>query len=123
MPHMVGVGDHYKNSSYPLRRRACKATLVTCQPKPGIVTWQPKQYLLLKALWGGDTAALKFMLGRQLQVGERKHAIQSRRLQEEDIMATCIRHILQAMLALHICAIGLPRTGPIFQQKELHFGG
>ena len=38
---------------------------------------------LLKALWGGHTAALQFMLGRQLQVGERKHAIQSRRLQDE----------------------------------------
>ena len=40
----------------------------------------------LKALWGGHTAPLEFMLGRQLQVGERKHAIQSRRLQDEDII-------------------------------------
>ena len=38
----------------------------------------------MKALWGGHTAALQFMLGRQLQVGERKHAIQSRRFQDED---------------------------------------
>ena len=38
----------------------------------------------MKALWGGHTAALQFMLGRQLQVGERKHALQSRRLQNED---------------------------------------
>ena len=37
---------------------------------------------LLKALWGGHTAAHQFMLGRQLQVGERRHAIQSRRLEE-----------------------------------------
>ena len=55
-----------------------------------------KGLAVLKALWGGHTAALQFMLGRQLQVGERKHAIQGRRLQE-DIMVTCIRHILQAM--------------------------
>ena len=34
---------------------------------------------LLKALWGGHTAALQFMLGIQLQVGERKHAIRDRR--------------------------------------------
>ena len=40
----------------------------------------------LKALWGGHTAALQFMLGRQLQMGERKHAIQSRRLQDEKII-------------------------------------
>ena len=33
---------------------------------------------LLKALWGGHTAALQFMLGIQLQVGERKHAIRDR---------------------------------------------
>ena len=30
----------------------------------------------------------------QFQVGERKKAIRSRRLQDEDIMATCIRHII-----------------------------
>ena len=58
------------------------------------------------------------MLGRQLQVGERTHAIQSRRLQEEDIMATCIRHILQVRLALHICAMRLPKTGSIFEQND-----
>ena len=34
---------------------------------------------LLKALWGGHTAALQFMLGIQLQVGDRKHAIRDRR--------------------------------------------
>ena len=36
-------------------------------------------YELLKALWGGHTAALQFMLGIQLQVGDRKHAIRDRR--------------------------------------------
>ena len=35
--------------------------------------------MLLKALWGGHTAALQFMLGMQLQVGERKHAMRDRR--------------------------------------------
>ena len=34
---------------------------------------------LLKALWGGHTAALQLMLGIQLQVSERKHAIRDRR--------------------------------------------
>ena len=53
----------------------------------------------LKALWGGHTAALQFMLGRQLQVGERKH-------------------ILQAALALNICAMWFPSAGPIFQQND-----
>ena len=33
---------------------------------------------LLKALWGGHTAALQIMLGIELQVGERKHAIRDR---------------------------------------------
>ena len=45
---------------------------------------------ILKALWGGHTAALQFMLGKPLQIGERKHAIRSQRLQEEDIAAACI---------------------------------
>ena len=34
----------------------------------------------LKALWGGHTAALQFMLCIQFPIGERKHAIRSRRL-------------------------------------------
>ena len=34
----------------------------------------------MKALWGGHTAALQFMLGIQQQIGERKHAKRNRRL-------------------------------------------
>ena len=47
-----------------------------------------------------ESAALQFMLGMQLQVGERKHAKRTRRLQEDDIMRTCMRYILQAMSAV-----------------------
>ena len=38
-----------------------------------------KAVVLLKALWGGHTAALHFMLGIQMQVGKRKHAMRDRR--------------------------------------------
>ena len=44
---------------------------------------------LLKALWGGHTAALQIMLGKELQAGERKHAMRSRRRHEDDIMTAC----------------------------------
>ena len=49
-----------------------------------------KEGMLLKALWEGHTAALQFMLGILLPIGERKHAIRSRRLQEDEIMTACI---------------------------------
>ena len=44
-----------------------------------LFTFLEAAVFLLKALWGGHTAALQFMLGIQLQVGERKHAIRDRR--------------------------------------------
>ena len=43
----------------------------------------------LKALWGGHTAALQFMLCIQFPIGERKHAIRSRRLHEDEIVTAC----------------------------------
>ena len=40
--------------------------------------------ILLKALWGGHPAALLFLIGSQLQVGERRHAKPDRRLQKDE---------------------------------------
>ena len=50
----------------------------------------------------GEGNTLQFLLGIQLLVGERKHAKQIRRLQENDIMRTCMRYISQVVLAVHI---------------------
>ena len=61
----------------------------------------------------------RFMLGSQLQAGERKHAIWSWRLQKDDIMATCIRYILKVMLALHIlCDISCEGGGHFSQSED-----
>ena len=73
--------------------------------------------VLLKALWGGHTAALQFMLGIQLQVGERKHAMRHRRLQEDDIIRTCMRCILQVVFAVHTCAMWVSNV--VSQQEAL----
>ena len=53
--------------------------------------------ILLKALWGGHTAALQFMLGMQLQVGERKHAMRDRRFARGRHHEACMRYILQVV--------------------------
>ena len=62
---------------------------------------------LLKALWGGHTAALQFMLGIQLQVGERKHAMQDRRFargrHHEDIHAT---YLAGSVSYTYLCDVG-----------------
>ena len=47
------------------------------------------KFIQLKALWGGHTAALQFMLRIQLPIGEGKHAIRSRRLHEDEIVTAC----------------------------------
>ena len=64
---------------------------------------------LLKALWGGHTAALQFMLGILLPIGERKHAIRSRRLQEDEIMTACIATSCTEMVLICL-SVGLRRN-------------
>ena len=65
------------------------------------------QELLLKALWGGHTAALQFMLGMQLQVGERKHAMRDRRFargrHHEDMHAT---YLAGSVSYTYLCDVG-----------------
>ena len=56
------------------------------------------------------------MLGIQLQVGERKHAIRDRRLQEEDIMTTCPLHLT------YLADVG-PDGGEHFLMKLRHGQG
>ena len=47
----------------------------------------------------------KFRIGTQVQVGERKHAMPDRRLQEDDFVMKCIRQIVQVWLSLRMCAM------------------
>ena len=54
---------------------------------------------------------------QNLQAGEWKHASRSRRFQDEDIMATCIRHILQAVRASRIGAMWQRRAKSTFSAK------
>ena len=54
----------------------------------------------LKAFWGGHTAAHSFMLSIKFPIGERKHAIRSRRLHEDEIMAACIARSNTEMVLL-----------------------
>ena len=62
---------------------------------------------LLKALWGVHTAALQFMLGIQLQVGERKHAIRERRFargrKHEDMHAI---YLAGSVSNTYVCDVG-----------------
>ena len=62
---------------------------------------------ILKAFWGGHTAALQFMLGIQLQVGERKHAIRDRRFargrKHEDMHAT---YLAGSVSNTYVCDAG-----------------
>ena len=46
-----------------------------------------------------------FWIGTQVQIGERKHAMPNRRLQEDDFMMKCIRQIVQVWLFLRMCAM------------------
>ena len=64
---------------------------------------------LLKAPWEGHTAALQFMLGILLPIGERKHAIRSRRLQEDEIMTACIATSCTEMVLICL-SVGLRRN-------------
>ena len=79
---------------YPKHENSKKIMSRTLYWKAGVYMCGPGgaayRKCLLKALWGGHTAALHFMLGQPLQFGERKHAILCRRLPEEDIMTACI---------------------------------
>ena len=54
-----------------------------------VVDRQCIEIIQLKALWGGHTAALQFMLFIQFPIGEGKHAIRSRRLHEDEIVTAC----------------------------------
>ena len=80
----------------------------------------------------GNTAALLFLIGTAIS-GRRNKACNSQSAiptrghgfdgfsvfnGSKDIMATCIRHILQAVVALHICAMWLPRAGSILKQNH-----
>ena len=80
----------------------------------------------------GNTAALLFLIGTAIS-GRRNKACNSQSAiparghgfnvfnvfnGSKDIMATCIRHMLQAAVALHICAICLPRAGSILKQNH-----
>ena len=47
----------------------------------------------------------KFWIGTQVQIGERKHAMQNRRLQEDDFVMKCIRQIVQVWPSLRMCAM------------------
>ena len=62
---------------------------------------------LLKALWGGHTAALHFMLGMQLQVGESKHAMRDRRFargrHHEDMHAI---YLAGSVSYTYLCDVG-----------------
>ena len=46
-----------------------------------------------------------FCIGTQVQIGERKHAVLNRRLQEDDFVMKCIRQIVQVWLSLRMCAM------------------
>ena len=63
--------------------------------------------ILLKALWGGHTAALQFMLGIQLQAGEKKHAIRDRRFargrQDADMHAM---YLADSVRRTYLCEAG-----------------
>ena len=62
----------------------------------------------LKALWGGHTAALQFMLCIQFPIGEGKHAIRSRRLHEDEIVTACTAGNSTEMVLICLC-VGLPK--------------
>ena len=62
----------------------------------------------LKALWGGHTAALQFMLCIQLPIGEGKHAIRSRRLHEDEIVTACTAGNSTEMVLICLY-VGLPK--------------
>ena len=80
----------------------------------------------------GNTAALLFLIGTaiswqrnkawnsQSAIPARGHGFNGINVfnGSKDIMATCIRHILQAVVALHICAMWLPRAGSILKQNH-----
>ena len=65
-------------------------------------------YIQLKALWGGHTAALQFMLCIQFPIGEGKHAIRSRRLPEDEIVTACTAGNSTEMVSICIY-VGLPK--------------
>ena len=62
----------------------------------------------LKALWGGHTAALQFMLCIQFPIGEGKHAIRSRRLHEDEIVTACTAGNSTEMVLICLY-VGLPK--------------
>ena len=62
----------------------------------------------LKALWGGHTAALQFMLCIQFPIGERKHASRSRRLHEDEIVTACTAGNSTEMVLICLY-VGLPK--------------
>ena len=65
-------------------------------------------FCLLKALWGGHTAALQFMLCIQFPIGEGKHAIRSRRLHEDEIVTACTAGNSTEMVLICLY-VGLPK--------------
>ena len=71
-------------------------------------TSSSKFFYLLKALWGGHTAALQFMLGMQLQAGERKHAMRDRRFarrrHHEDMHAL---YLAASVSYTYLCDVGM----------------
>ena len=81
----------------------CKTDFVTSPntAEPG------KGLAVLKALWGGHTAALQFAICISAQGCRfgKKNAIRTGRLQEDGIIMTCLRRILQMLIALRICVI------------------
>ena len=62
----------------------------------------------MKALWGGHTAAHQFMLCINFPIGERKHAIRSRRLHEDEIVTACTAGNSTEMILFCLC-VGLPK--------------
>ena len=64
--------------------------------------------VLLKALWGGHTAAHQFMFCIKFPIGERKHATWSRRLHEDEIVTACTAVNTTQMVFACLCA-GPPR--------------
>ena len=64
--------------------------------------------MTLKALWGGHTAALQFMLCIQFPIGEGKHAIRSRRLHEDEIVTACTAGNSTEMVLICLY-VGLPK--------------
>ena len=86
----------------------CVEAEITEKPTIGIRNSTNRNLIQLKALWGGHTAALQFMLCIQFPIGEGKHAIRSRRLHEDEIVTACTAGNSTEMVLICLY-VGLPK--------------